>query len=137
MDGSPPSGWSADAPRSLARPGQAYYGVVGGEDLVHRQRPLAVDHHEAPAAVVQAVDEQVDRLVMLAIEVDEDALSESDRVGQRHARAADLGPDADLHVHQRVGRQDLVTLGVGLLVHREVCPKLPRTWTARRLPLRP
>src|SRR3954468_12068934 len=108
MDGTPRTGWSADRADPLASGGQAFYGGVGGEDLVHRQCPLAVDHHQPATAVVQAVHVQVDRLVVLAIEVDKSALSQSHSIGQRHARSSDLGPDTNLDVHEGISGQKLL-----------------------------
>src|SRR5215212_1675233 len=65
--------------------------------------PLAVvGDDEAGGGEAHAVDVQVDRLLGLAVELEDGARGRADQVADRHAAAAELGPDADLDAAERL-----------------------------------
>src|SRR4051812_19397355 len=97
-EGAPQTGWSAGSARSLARARQPFDGLCARGHLVDDEGPFALDRHESSAAQAKAVHVQLDRLVVLAVELDEHPLTERDGVGEWHSGAADLGPDAQVHV---------------------------------------
>src|SRR6185369_10016012 len=73
--------------------------LTGGGDVADEPDDLdgpfaALGDDEPARREAHAVDEEVDRLVRLAVEVDDRAGGRADELADRHAAAAELGPDA-------------------------------------------
>src|ERR1700710_879423 len=64
---------------------------------------IAVEGHEAPGTEAPSIDIQVDRVLELAIELDDRAGGEVHRPADRHAHAAEPGRDADADTAEQVG----------------------------------
>src|SRR4051812_33547929 len=72
-------------------------GRLSTDEAVDLDGPLAALGDDEPAGgEAHAVDEQVDRLVRLAVELDDGAGRRPDEAADRHPPATELGPDADL-----------------------------------------
>src|SRR4051794_2227896 len=69
----------------------------GAQHLGDAQAELLVDDDDLAPRDRAAVDQQVDRLARHAVQRDDGARAESERVADRHARAADLDGELDGH----------------------------------------
>src|SRR5215207_475783 len=74
--------------------------ALAGHDLGNAQPELLVDHDDLAAGDRLAVDQQVDRLAREAVQRDDRAGAERERLADRHARAADLDGELDGDVAQ-------------------------------------
>src|SRR4051812_2165874 len=73
------------------------------DERLDLDRPLAgLGYDEVAGGEAQAVDEEVDRLVRVAVELDEAAGRHPDEVADRHVAPAELGPDAHVNAAQRL-----------------------------------
>ena len=131
------------SPLSLCIPYRSVEAVI--ERFEHRHYGMdTVD--AATAGQVRAAVSKVGvelRVEVGAVEVDDGAGGRPDDLRGRHLRAAELGPDAQLEVEQRVelqrrGQRRRLELLLRLEVDAHVCSsQCPRTCTARWRPLRP
>src|SRR3954453_6938292 len=78
-------------------------GGLAADEAVDLDGPLAAFGDDQPAGgEAHAVDEQVDRLVRLAVELDDGPGRRADETADRHPPATELGPDADLDLAHRL-----------------------------------
>src|SRR5436305_1246027 len=98
-----------------AMSGGSFLGCVGsGEDVFESHGPLVLLEGDEPAGRdARAVDEDVDGVVGRAVELDDRAVGQTGGVGRAQARAAELGPDAQRDLAQRLA-QLVGALGVEL-----------------------
>ena len=103
----------------LGRGQLAVHGGCGG-DLDDAERPLAVvADDEVAAAEADAVHEDDDRVVDRGVELDDLARGEADGPAERHPRPAELGPEPNLDLAQRLlGDRALDAAGLAVDVDR-------------------
>src|SRR5690349_2367015 len=76
---------------------------LAADERLDLDGPLAaLRDDQAAGGEAQAIDEEVDRLVRLAVEVDDAAGRHPDEVADRHAAPAELGPHAHVDAAQRL-----------------------------------
>src|SRR3954452_17447730 len=114
--------------------------IAVGRHVLELHRPFAALDEQQPAgADATAVREDVDRLVHLAVELDDRARPEARGAADRQLSPPELGPDPQRHVAQHARAERVGAAGSTIrtvrVAHRESIRS--RISTARRSPLRP